>query len=47
LQYFPSMQIFTIITHVGQLVKNWKNYIKCDEIKDLIIMFTLTFKIRV
>ena len=47
LQYFPSFQWYTFVTHVGQLVKNWKNYVKNDEIKDLITMFTLTFKIRV
>ena len=42
----PSIQLFTIIAHVGQVTKTGKNYVKYDEIKDLIIMITLTFKIR-
>ena len=42
----PFIQLFTIITHVGQVGKTWNNYVKYDEIKDIIIMITLTFKIR-
>jgi len=41
------IQLFTIITDVSQVGNTWKNYVKYDETKYLIIMFTLTFKIGI
>jgi hypothetical protein len=40
-----SIQLFSVINHVGQVGKTWKNYVTYDGVKDKRIMFTLTFNI--